>query len=44
MPTYRSPFEYLLVFGLVFAAGVLMPVGLRQYTEKIRREAATAHV
>lgn len=40
MPTYPSPFEYLLAFGLVFAAGVLTSVGLRQYTDKIRREAA----
>lgn len=43
MPTYPSPFEYLLVFALVFAAGVLTSVGLRQYTDKIQREAATAH-
>lgn len=40
MPTYPSPFEYLVAFGLVFAAGVLTSVGLRQYTNKIRREAA----
>jgi hypothetical protein len=40
MPTYPSPFEYLLAFGLVFAAGVLTSVGLRQYTDKIRRESA----
>jgi len=43
MPTYPSPFEYLLAFGLVFAAGVLTSVGLRQYTDKVRREAAAAH-
>lgn len=43
MPSYPSPFEYLLAFGLVFAAGVLTSVGLRQYTDKIRREAAAAH-
>jgi hypothetical protein len=42
MPTYPSPFEYLLAFSLVFAAGVLTSVGLRQYADKIRRE-ATAH-
>jgi hypothetical protein len=42
MPTYPSPFEYLLAFGLVFAAGVLTSVALRQYGDKIRRE-ATAH-
>jgi hypothetical protein len=40
MPTYPSPFEYLLAFGLVFAAGVLTSVGLRQYTDKVRREVA----
>ncbi|WP_279607028.1 hypothetical protein [Burkholderia gladioli] len=40
MPTYPSPFEYLLAFALVFAAGVLTSVGLRQHTDKIRREAA----
>ena len=39
MPTYPSPFEYLLAFGLVFVAGVLTSIGLRQYTDKIRREA-----
>ncbi len=42
MPTYPSAFEYLLAFGLVFAAGVLTSVGLRQYTDKIRRK-ATSH-
>jgi len=42
MPNYPSPFEYLLAFGLVFAAGVLTSVALRQYGDKIRRE-ATAH-
>jgi hypothetical protein len=42
MPTYPSPFEYLLAFALVFASGVLTSVGLRLYTDKIRRE-ATAH-
>ncbi|WP_017772485.1 hypothetical protein [Paraburkholderia kururiensis] len=40
MPTYPSPFEYLLVFGIVFVAGVLTSVGLRQYGGKIRQEAA----
>lgn len=40
MPTYPSPFEYLLAFSLVFAAGLLTSVGLRQYADKIRREAA----
>ncbi|WP_269112231.1 hypothetical protein [Burkholderia vietnamiensis] len=43
MPTYPSPFEYLIVFAVVFSAGVLTSVGLRQYADKIRREAATAH-
>lgn len=40
MPTYPSPFEYLLTFGLVFAAGVLTSIGLRYYADKTRREAA----
>lgn len=39
MPTAPSPFEYLIVFAVVFAAGVLTSVGLRQYTDKVRREA-----
>jgi hypothetical protein len=43
MPTYPSPFEYLIVFAVVFGAGVLTSVGLRRYTDKVRRE-ATAHV
>lgn len=42
MPTYPSPFEYLLAFGLIFLAGMLTLVTLRQYGDKIRRE-ATAH-
>lgn len=42
MPTYPSPFEYLLTFSLVFAASVLTSVALRQYGDKIRRE-ATVH-
>jgi hypothetical protein len=42
MPTYPSPFDYLIAFAIVFAAGVLTSVGLRQYTEKVRQE-ATAH-
>ncbi|WP_144160775.1 hypothetical protein [Paraburkholderia sp. BCC1885] len=42
MPTYPSPFEYLLAFGLLFAAGMLTSIGMRQYADKIRRE-ATAH-
>lgn len=42
MPTYSFPFEYLVAFVLVFAADVLTPVGLRQYADKIRRE-AVAH-
>ncbi|WP_269766115.1 hypothetical protein [Burkholderia ubonensis] len=40
MPTYPSPVEFLIVFAVVFSAGVLTSVGLRQYTDKIRREAA----
>jgi hypothetical protein len=40
MPTYPSPIEYLLAFGLVFMTGVLTSVGLRQYADKVRREAA----
>jgi hypothetical protein len=39
MPTASSPFEYLVVFSIVFIAGVLASVGLRQYTDKVRREA-----
>lgn len=42
MPTYPSPFEYLLAFGLVFVAGVVATVGLRLHSEKVRREAAHA--
>lgn len=42
MPSYPSPFEFLLAFGLVFVAGILSSVGLRQYADKIRRE--TSHV
>ena len=40
MPTYPSPFEFLITFGVAFAAGVLTAVALRQYTNEIRREAA----
>lgn len=40
MPTYPSPFEYLLAFGLVFMTGVLTSVSLRLYGDKIRREVA----
>lgn len=39
MPTACSPFEYLVVFAVVFSAGALTSVGLRLYTEKVRREA-----
>jgi hypothetical protein len=42
MPTYPSPFEFLLAFGLVFSAGVLTSIGLRQHADRIQRE-ATAH-
>jgi hypothetical protein len=42
MPTYPSPLEYLLAFGLVFMTGVLTSVGMRLYTNRVRRE-ATAH-
>jgi hypothetical protein len=42
MPTYPSPFELLITFAVVFTAGVLMSVGLRQYANKVRRE-ATPH-
>jgi hypothetical protein len=37
--TVSSPFEYLVVFSIVFIAGVLTSVGLRHYTDKVRREA-----
>jgi len=40
MPTYPSPLEYLLAFALVFASGVLTSVGMRLYTNGVRREAA----
>lgn len=42
MPSYPSPFEYLIVFAVIFAAGVLTSVGLRQYGDRIRREATHA--
>ncbi|WP_154298578.1 hypothetical protein [Burkholderia pseudomallei] len=42
MPAYPSSFDYLIAYAIVFTAGVLTSVGLRQYTGKIRR-AATAH-
>ena len=42
MPSYPSPFEYLIAFALVYSAGVLTSVGMRLYTEKTRRE-ATSH-
>jgi hypothetical protein len=42
MPTYPSPFEFLLAFGLVFSVGVLTSIALRQYADRIQRE-ATAH-
>ncbi|CAB3800630.1 hypothetical protein [Pararobbsia alpina] len=42
MPSTSSPFEYLIVFSIVFVAGVLTSIGLRQYGEKIRREAQHA--
>ncbi|MET3243777.1 hypothetical protein ABIE53_000522 [Burkholderia sp. OAS925] len=41
MPTYPSPFEFLLAFGLVFSAGVLTSIGLRQYAHRIQREATS---
>jgi hypothetical protein len=41
MPTYPSPFEFLIVFAVVFGAGVLTSVGLRQYANQIRREEST---
>ncbi|MEA3116833.1 MAG: hypothetical protein QOI13_103 [Paraburkholderia sp.] len=39
MPTTSSPFEYLIVFAIVFVSGALTSVGLRRYTENVRREA-----
>lgn len=42
MPAYPSPFDYLITYAIVFAAGVHTSAGLRQYTGKIRRQ-ATAH-
>jgi hypothetical protein len=41
MPTYPSPTEFLIVFSVVFSAGMLTSVGLRHYADKIRREANT---
>lgn len=42
MPSHPSPFEYLIVFAVIFAAGVLTSVCLRQYGDRIRREATHA--
>lgn len=42
MPIYPSPFEFLITFAVVFAAGVLTSIGLRHYANRIRRE-TTAH-
>jgi len=39
MATTSSPFEYLIAFAIVFAAGVFSSMGLRQYTERMRRKA-----
>jgi hypothetical protein len=39
MPSTSSPFEYLIVFAIVFTAGVLTSVGMRHYTNKVQREA-----
>lgn len=38
----NSPFEYLVVFTIVFAAGALWSTFFGKYVEKIRRE-ATQH-
>ncbi|TCK97123.1 hypothetical protein [Paraburkholderia sp. BL9I2N2] len=40
MPSYPSPFEFLITFAVIFVAGVLTSVGMRQYANKIRTEAA----
>lgn len=39
MPS-NSPFEHLVVFTIVFAAGVLWATCFRKHVEKARREAA----
>jgi hypothetical protein len=36
----NSPFEHLVVFTIVFAAGVLWSTFFGKYVEKVRREAA----
>ncbi len=39
MPVYPSPFDYLIAYVIVFAAGILTSKGLRQCTRKIHRKA-----
>lgn len=34
MPTYPFPFEFVIVFAVIFAAGIATSIGLRQYTDK----------
>lgn len=38
MLTTTSPLEYLVVFGIIFAAGALSSSCLGKYVEKVRRE------
>jgi len=40
MPSYPSPFEFLITFAVIFAAGMLTSVCMRRYANKIRMEAA----
>jgi hypothetical protein len=36
----NSPFEHLVVFTIIFAAGALWATCFDKYVEKVRREAA----
>jgi hypothetical protein len=36
----NSPFEHLVVFTIIFAAGALSATCFDKYVEKVRREAA----
>jgi hypothetical protein len=38
----NSPFEHLVVFGIVFAAGALWSACFGRYVEKVRKEAQHA--
>jgi hypothetical protein len=34
MPTYPSRFEFVIVFAVIFAAGIATSIDLRRYTDK----------